>query len=1057
MLDELLTQLEYKDSQSFLRADQAGAFSQTIDYGHILRRSVSHCHLKGVYSLHQGDAAGRDTVVPLVYVCETKDDDDAERIHRLVWNQDIVPFLIVVSQKTIRLYSGFRYDRPGSDPKGPEQGLLKAADTLHQAMTFLDSFRSSRIDEGTIWDEWGRTVTPETRVDWSLLSKLNDLDSWLQGNGLDPEISHSLIGKYVYLYYLRHRDILSDRKLARWGLEEGQIFSRNATLNAFWSVVEKLDDWLNGSAFVLQRSKHPGLTESHLKKVAGTFRGDDPASGQLALDFGIYDFAFIPIETLSVIYEQFLHAPSAQGLSTGKQSGAYYTPIPLVNFMLEELDSHHPFRTGMRVLDPACGSGAFLVQCYRRIIEQDEEFISGQPMQPTRLLDLLESHIFGIDRDGDACRVAELSLSLTLLDYVDPPDLESESTPKFQLPKLHDKNIFEGDFFAKNASWRGALKEVKFDWIVGNPPWIELKSGRIDDRDKPVWEWLQDPQNQPKFPTGGNQVAEAFAWKVADHLAEGGFVGLLLPAMTLFKDESAAFRKAFFRDLKVRSVANFSNLAYVLFPGHKRRVNGKIKTFRSERPAAGFFYSKKSSENGDPPIWVFSPLVADQPANRPSVHQGRQRQNIWTIIVAANQVQAVAMNEASSGSLLPWKLAMWGSHLDSRLLVAVSRKCAAFRDFCSRRNLEVGQGFELRTTEAAETLEPLPELANYYEFKTSQVVKAGRVFDFPASSLRRIPPERCYVRKRSGLTVPLKVSKPPHIIVDKLRRFAIYSDEYIAVPPRQIGIAGDDSQKDLLKALSLYLVSDFAIYHQFLLSPEWGISTSISTLETLRQLPVPLGELSPDELRDWASLHATLVQAAHHGSDHFAASSPSSERPLKDLLSELNDRVYELLGLRPDQRVLVSDLVNIRMKLIKGKTPKDLIRKPTEGELRGYAQQLKDELDAFTEDQPALKHRVSVGKGGHYGIVSVTIDEGSSEDHPIEIIDISRAGDGAFRLADGPIKTRHNQWVYFERNVRLYEPEGNATYVFKPYEKLHWTGTQAQLDASTIISETLTT
>ena len=91
--------------------------------------------------------------------------------------------------------------------------------------------------------------------------------------------------------------------------------------------------------------------------------------------------------------------------------------------MLEELDSLHPFRRDMKVLDPSCGSGAFLVQCYRRIIEQDEEFAPGQPMQPARLRDLLKSHIFGIDRDGDACRVAELSLSLTLLDYVDPPDL----------------------------------------------------------------------------------------------------------------------------------------------------------------------------------------------------------------------------------------------------------------------------------------------------------------------------------------------------------------------------------------------------------------------------------------------------------------------------------------------------------------------------------------------------------------------------------------------------------------------------------------------------------
>ena len=1056
-VDELLAELGYDDSPNFLRADRTRGFAQTIDYGQILRRATEHCQLKGVYVLHQSRKEAHETVVPLVYVCEAKSDADAERIHRLVWNQNIAPFLIVVSQKAIRLYSGFRYARARDTAKTSEQGLLKAAETISQAMAFLELFRSGKIDDGSIWDEWGKEITPETRVDWSLLTKLNDLDAWLQGDGLPGEISHSLIGKYVYLYYLRHRDILSNRKLAKWGLEPDAIFSRAASLEAFWSVVEKLDGWLNGSAFVLDHSKHSWLTESQLRKVAGTFRGDDPGTGQLVIDFGIYDFSLIPIETLSVIYEQFLHAPNTQGTSTGKQSGAFYTPIPLVNFMLEELDSLHPFQKGMKVLDPSCGSGAFLVQCYRRIIEQDEEFVPGQPMRPPHLRDLLESHIFGVDRDGDACRVAELSLSLTLLDYVDPPDLEDhsdlQSTPKFQLPNLHGTNLFEGDFFDETAMWRQTLGESKFDWIVGNPPWIELKSGRIAARDKPVRDWMQAAKNRQKFPTGGNQVAEAFAWEITNYLTDDGYAGLLLPAMTLFKDETAAFRKAFFRNLTVSSVANFSNLAYVLFPGHKRRIQGKTKTFRSERPAAGFFYTHKSGTEEGRPIWVFSPLVADQPANRPAGRRPRQRQNIWNIIVAANQVQAVDIAEAASGNLLPWKLAMWGSHLDSRLITTVARKFDTLLDFCKHHELAVGQGFDLRSAESEDPTDPVPSLEGKFELDTSSLKNVPRIFEFPKASLKRIPKERCFVRKNRG-EIPLAVSCPPHIIVDKLRRFAVYSEEFIAVPSRQIGIAGDNSQKSLLKAISLYLVSDFAVYHQFLHSPEWGISTSISTLKTLRQLPVPLGQLSQEELADWATLHAEIVRAAHQEPDAFMAPSSSDTRTLGDLLSEMNGRVYELLRLRPDQRALVSDLVNIRMKLIKGKTPKDVTRPPTDMELTGYARQLRDELDTFTDDQPSLRHRILVGKFAHHGIVSIALEEASSGSIPVGVVDSKNARDSSFVTADDSIRKRHNQWVYFERAVRLFE--GHTTYLLKPFEKLHWTATKAQLDASTIISETLT-
>ena len=687
-------------------------------------------------------------------------------------------------------------------------------------MSFLDSFRADQIDNGSVWDEWGKTVKPESRVDWNLLERLNDLDSWLRANGLEPKASHGLIGKFVYLYYLLHRNILSDRKLAKWKLEKQQLFSRHATLTAFWSVVDKLDEWLNGSTFPLDRSDYSQLKASQLQQVAGTFAGDDPASGQLALDFEAYDFSFIPIETLSVIYEQFLHAPT-EGASPGKNIGAYYTPIPLVNFMLEELDSLHPFRKGMRVLDPSCGSGAFLVQCYRRIIEHDEEFTPGQPMRPSRLRDLLQEHIFGIDRDRDACRVAELNLSLTLLDYVDPPDLER--TPQFMLPNLHGSNIFEGDFFDPDASWREKLAEMKFDWIVGNPPWVELNSGRIAERDGHVWSWMQDPENQREYPIGGNQVAEAFAWEATRHLAARGDAGLLLPAMTLFKDESAAFRRGFFRKLVVRSVANFSNLAYVLFPGRKQRIGRRTRTVRPERPAVALFYRKGSHERPNHPIWVFSPLVADQPANRPAT--ARSRSDIWSIVVSANQVQAIEVEEAINGGLLPWKLAMWGSHLDKRLLSAVSKRHIKLGDFCSQNSLAMAEGFQLRDADSTEPIDEIPELKDCLEVNTRSLRGERLLFQFPEESLTRIPNCRCYVRRRGG-RLGLSVSRPPHIIVDKVRRFAVFSDEFISVPPRQIGIAGDLSQLDLLKALSLYLISDFAIYHQFLFSPEWGVSTS---------------------------------------------------------------------------------------------------------------------------------------------------------------------------------------------------------------------------------------
>ena len=100
--------------------------------------------------------------------------------------------------------------------------------------------------------------------------------------------------------------------------------------------------------------------------------------------------------------------------------------------------------------------------------------------------------------------------------------------------------------------------------------------------------------------------------------------------------------------------------------------------------------------------------------------------------------------------------------------------------------------------------------------------RCGRIFVFPDDAIGTIDRSRAYLRTRGG-TSGVTVSHPPHVIIDASRRFAVYSDEFLAIPPRQIGIGGKAKHAKLLKALSLFLVSDFAIYYQFFTTPSWGV------------------------------------------------------------------------------------------------------------------------------------------------------------------------------------------------------------------------------------------
>lgn len=1041
---ELLETLGFNDSPHFLRG---GALNDAPGYSHIFRRArgEENCRLAGVYTLKETGRSGAEEGVPLVYVCDARSDEQADLIHRRVWNQNVVPFLIVRTPHRIRLYSGFRYgDSDAQEANSPETGVLDGLIKFNEVASKLRAFHADAIDDGTLWREWGAKVKPESRVDWKLLGHLETLDRSLQADGLSRITSHALIGKYVYLHYLRDRDILSDRKLAEWAINPKAIFSRDASSERLQDLLDRIGGWLNGSVFPLPLSGTGAPEPHHIRRVAGIFQGDDP-SGQLHLDFQAYDFSYIPIETISVIYEQFLHSTGQ-----GREAGAYYTPIPLVNYMLEELNDRRRLQADMKVFDPACGSGAFLVQCYRWLVERELAKVKDHRLPPATLRTLLEEHIFGMDDDEDACRVAQLSLTLTLLDYIDPPDLQDHAD--FRLPSILNKNIFKGNYFDFPATWRSSMQGVKFDWIVGNPPWKDLSQKKLEERDRPALEWMRE--HRKDCPTGGNQLAEAFAWKVEEFAKDDGVIGLVMPAMTLFKDESRNFRKRFFRRMEVFCIVNLANLTEVLFAG------------RARRPSAIILYSPWRGSNeraSDSTILTYAPLVANQEANRPLTT--RARTDTWSLVVNASEVREISLGQAASGNRLPWKIAMWGSARDQHLLDSLHRRHRNLAEAAEGRGLHIHPGPEIRSKDAAEEVEHVKELEGKKSLDVEALRGRGRLFAFPKEALYKIPDDHAYVR-RSRAELPLKVCRPPHLIVDAARRYAVFSNEFIAVPPRQIGIAADKTQTSFLKALTLYISSKLAVYHQFFMSPEWGVKIDRSTLRTLKLLPLAINELSDAALKPWVELHDQLVNVwpidqkrtlasplPLFGDDDAGSGGGAAEETTKGVLyAQLNEMVYDYAGISKSDRFLIEDLVDVKMQLVDGKVSRDALRRPEASELEAYLTTLEQELDAFVGEEEDLRHHCSVVHDHISGMLAIELKIGNRPLKPC-VFEGGAATARELVAARKELRRKYGQWLYFNRNLRIYQ--GERTYVLKPFQRLHWLRSQALIDADEIIAETI--
>jgi hypothetical protein len=210
-LSNLLDALGYSNSGNFLRRETA-AFVRAPDIGHTLRTAERRraCRLEGVYALRPFNREA--SPVPVVYVCEADTMSAADEIHSLVWNQDIVPFLLVHTPAGLRLYSGFKCE---DTETGGHEGILEPLIQFNEIAKKLAEFRAEAIDSGELWRKRGGDVQPDNRVYWSLLENLKQLANKFRdefGRDNVKSIIHPLIGKYVYLHYLKDRGFLSPRQ-----------------------------------------------------------------------------------------------------------------------------------------------------------------------------------------------------------------------------------------------------------------------------------------------------------------------------------------------------------------------------------------------------------------------------------------------------------------------------------------------------------------------------------------------------------------------------------------------------------------------------------------------------------------------------------------------------------------------------------------------------------------------------------------------------------------------------------------------------------------------------
>jgi hypothetical protein len=457
------------------------------------------------------------------------------------------------------------------------------------------------------------------------------------------KITNALLGKIIFIRYLIDKkvELNFEDKSKIWDNDDLCNLLRNhKRTKQFFDYLADHKIGFNGDLFPLTSKEYSMIPKDVYNIIIRLLKSEDIGTGQPSL-FNMYDFSIIPIEFISNIYESFI------GIDNQAEGGVYYTPLFLVDYILSETVAKAIERnknTDCKVLDPACGSGVFLVETLRKLIEQ---YLVSNKKKPIRMTDfkkkikeIAQDNIFGIDRDESSIQVAIFSVYLTLLDYMDPPEISS-----FQFPKLLGSNFFHDDFFNTEADFNEKLKTKHFSFIIGNPPWKRGNSKGnslfikyINNRK------LEERNNgEPFIEIGNREIAQAFLLRSRDFSDEETNSALIVTSKVLYNLQSANFRKYFLHHYFIDHVFELAPVRREVF----NKSNDKAIS-----PACVIFFRYAHRKNTDSNIIRH---IALKPSRFFVLFK------IFT--VSRQDIQYVQQKKLKVDDWM-WKILVYGSYLD---------------------------------------------------------------------------------------------------------------------------------------------------------------------------------------------------------------------------------------------------------------------------------------------------------------------------------------------------------------------------------------------------------
>lgn len=631
--------------------------------------------------------------------------ENLAELHRGFWSACEIPLVYVFLPTQVQIYhilQGPR-ERRRAIEENPWKVIEIAAAAAEDLRT-LKAFSARKLDDGTLWeDNPDAALKLKGAAFMALSEEIGDCRAELvDKHGVDEGLVRRLLILFVMIKYLEERKdrngqgVFPEGTFARFAVDaRGFVDLLRAGATATLAFLDHLaeKDRFNGEVFELDLDERKALLATDLSPLADLL--DARVERGQRTFWRRYAFHELPVELISHLYEQFLP----------RQPGVVYTPPFLVNFILDEvlpLSQRTP--ETFRLLDPACGSGVFLVGAFKRIVHRWRRDHDFRAPDVETLQRLLRQHIFGIDLEGEAIRLTLFSLSVALCDFLEPRVIWDE---------LHfdhlQENLRKGDFFAhfRQGYWDDTSG---FDLIVGNPPFISKLTSAADS------EVADLKQSEPGFDLPDNQEALLFL-KTATRIARrNASIALIQPSgPLLYGENSSRFRSAFLEQFHVSQIVDLTHLSRILFKRQWTRA-GAEGANRNPRNPADVAIVVIFAENRPP---------TDEPLLHVTVRRTVQAEQKIMFEIDHYDLHFVPRSEALNNAHI-WKANFIGGGRIPNLVQRLGklRSLQAFLDTAAQqRGWVKGEGYIAGDESKAKRLEILTSKESNHDLSASEAVE----------------------------------------------------------------------------------------------------------------------------------------------------------------------------------------------------------------------------------------------------------------------------------------------------------------------------------------------